>query len=84
LKDPDTLEGKIAEEIVAFNDAVRGKIRYTPNWEKYNEDRQKLIDSGASDSQIKMWEWDNTMHKIREGVITSGGSRGKEIAQLYA
>jgi len=47
--EPKTGESlKMADEITAWNDYLKNKVNYKPDWTSFNKAKQELINSGAS------------------------------------
>lgn len=61
-KDGDAL--RIANEISSWNSFIQDKVKYKSNWKKYNDAKQALIDSGASQDEIDAFERNNVSNKI--------------------
>ena len=55
---------KMANEITAWNKYITDKVKYKPNWTAFNEAKQSLIDSGASQQEIDAFERNNTTLRI--------------------
>lgn len=84
LKDPDSREGRMAEELILFSNAIRGKVKYISDRESYQKDLDTLKRQGAKGWQIAMFEQENTQKKIRDDVFQTGRPRTQELAELYA
>ena len=61
-KEGDAL--RIAEEITSWNSFIQDKVKYKPNWMKYDDAKQALIDSGATQQEIDAFENNNTSLRI--------------------
>lgn len=73
-EDPDTgilhVENKVgealqmADEITAWNKHIAERVKYKPNWDAFNEAKQQLIDSGASQQEVDDFIRNNTTTRI--------------------
>lgn len=73
-EDPDTgilhVENKVgealqmADEITAWNRHIAERVKYKPNWDAFNEAKQQLIDSGASQQEVDDFIRNNTTTRI--------------------
>lgn len=55
---------QMADEITAWNKHIAEKVKYKPNWDAFNEAKQQLIDSGASQQEIDDFVRNNTTTRI--------------------
>lgn len=56
---------RIAEEIQAWHDYLKGRVKYKPNYTKFNQDRQKLVDAYGENSLIvKQFDQSNTTYSL--------------------
>lgn len=89
-KDSDGL--KTADEITAWNKYKQGKIKYKPNWDKFNKAVEKMRQDGKSEAEINQFISDNQRTRISEQFWeafrerlgeTNFGEEYEELARRY-
>lgn len=63
--EPKTGESlKMADEITAWNDYLKNKVNYKPDWTSFNQAKQQLINNGATQQEIQNFERNNTTIRL--------------------
>lgn len=75
-KQPGTFEYRMAEELTAWNNFLKGQVKYKSNKNRYEEDRQKLINAyGAHSPEVKSFENYFTATRVNQHFYDLVGSQ---------
>ena len=87
-KAPGSVEYRMAQELSAWNNFLKGMVKYKSNYAKYNEDRQKLVQKyGASSQEVASFDNEFTAVRISQhfyDLVGNGPSVSPQLQELYS